>query len=238
MGLKFPRQKRRRLWLSLIYRIHRWARFPARSRLAFYLNAHWIFGRFAHEESHRLFNGDTHPLRDGTQRFLACHLPTDATVLDLGCGDGVLSTWLAANSASVVGVDHDLTHLSLAKNRPARSNLEFVHGDAGEFLDRCDREFAVLVLSHVLEHLDDPEAFLSRFSARFEFVYVEVPDFEASAHNLLRENIGLELSYADADHISEFGRSELEDMVRTAGLRIVEVERIHGVQRLWCEKAN
>lgn len=190
MGLKFPRQKRRRLWLSLIYRIHRWVRFPARSRLAFYLNAHWIFGRFAHEESHRLFNGDTHPLRDGTQRFLACHLPTDATVLDLGCGDGVLSTWLAANSASVVGVDHDLTHLSLAKDRPARSNLEFVHGDAGEFLDRCDREFAVLVLSHVLEHLDDPEAFLSRFSARFDFVYVEVPDFEASAHNLLRENIG------------------------------------------------
>jgi len=238
MGLKFSRQKRRRLWLSLIYRIHRWARFPARSRLAFYLNAHWIFGRFAHEESHRLFKGDTHPLRDGTQRFLACHLPTDATVLDLGCGDGVLSTWLAANSASVVGVDHDLTHLSLAKNRPARSNLEFVHGDAGEFLDRCDHEFAVLVLSHVLEHLDDPEAFLSRFSARFEFVYVEVPDFEASAHNLLRENIGLELSYADADHISEFGRSELEDVVRAAGLRIVEVERIHGVQRLWCEKAN
>lgn len=96
----------------------------------------------------------------------------------------------------------------------------------------------MLVLSHVLEHLDDPEAFLSRFSARFEFVYVEVPDFEASAHNLLREQFRLELSYADADHISEFGRSELEGVVRAAGLRIVDVERIHGVQRLWCEKAN
>ena len=133
MGLKFPRQKRRRLWLSLANWIHRWARFPARWKLAFYLNAHWVFGRFAHEESHRLFGEDTHPFRAATQRFLARHLPSDATVLDLGCGNGVLSSWLAANSASVVGVDHDLTNLRLAMDRPKRSNLQFVHGDAGEF---------------------------------------------------------------------------------------------------------
>ena len=235
VGLKFPRRKQRRLWLSVLYRVHRWARFPARLRLAFYLNAHWVFGRFAHEESHRLLEEDEHPLHVGTQRFLARHLPSDAIVLDLGCGNGIISSWLAENSALVVGVDHNMTNLRRAMDRPKRSNLQFVHGDAREFLDGSDREFTVLVLSHVLEHLDHPEAFLSQFSADFSFVYIEVPDFEGSPHNLLRVQLGLELSYADADHITEFGRVELEDVVRDAGLRVVSVERIHGVQRLWCE---
>ena len=102
VGLKFPRRKQRRLWLSVLYRVHRWARFPARLRLAFYLNAHWVFGRFAHEESHRLLEEDEHPLLVGTQRFLARHLPSDATVLDLGCGNGIISSSLSANSALVV----------------------------------------------------------------------------------------------------------------------------------------
>ena len=90
----------------------------------------------------------------------------------------------------------------------------------------------------MLEHLDDAEAFLSQFSAGFASVYIEVPDYEGSPHNLLCEQLGLDLSYADADHISEFGRAELEDLVQGAGLRIVDVELIHGVQRLWCETTS
>ena len=185
-----------------------------------------------------MFEGDAHPFRAGTERFLGLHLPSDATVLDLGCGNGILSSWLAANGASVVGVDHSSTNIRVAMDRPSRPNLEFVHGDAGEFLDRSDREFTVLVLSHVLEHLDDPQGFLSQFSAGFASVYIEVPDYEGSPHDLLREQLGLELSYADADHISEFGRAELEDLVQRAGLRIVDVERVRGVQRLWCETVS
>ena len=126
--------------------------------------------------------------------------------------------WLALGSAD--GADTDDRLLGRSSDR-----------------SRADSEWAVLVLSHVLEHLDEPEAFLTQFSARFGFVYIEVPDFEGSAHNLLREQFGLELSYADADHISEFGRAELENLAQAAGLRIVDVERIHGVQRLWCDTA-
>lgn len=235
MGLKFPRKKRRRLWVSVAFGLHRWLRAPARFRARFYLNAHWLFGRLAHEESHRLFSGTTYPRRAGTQQFLARHLPTDAAVLDLGCGNGLLSTWLAQVTRSVVGIDHDEQVIRLAMSQPAASNLEFTKGDASEFIENTDREFDVLILCQVLEHLDDPKALLSRVTPKVRFVYIEAPDFDASAHNLLREHLGLELSYTDVDHIFEFGRAELEDLIREAGLRVIEAERIHGVQRIWCD---
>ncbi len=236
MGLRFERRKPRRIWLSVAYRLHRWVRLPVRMRLTFYLNAHWMFGRLAHEESHRLFGGQDHPLRGRTEVFLDRHLTENDSVVDLGCGNGMLASWVADRVARVVGVDHDRESIDLASTLRQTPSLSFVHDDAGSFLEASDERFDVLLLSHVLEHLDDPEAFLARVAKGFRSVYIEVPDFEASFHNRLREVLGLSLAYADDDHISEFGRSEIEALIEDAGLTITDMERVEGVQRMWCDR--
>lgn len=50
------------------------------------------------------------------------------TVLDLGCGPGVVSHRLASRCQKVIGIDCDLTFLATAR-RLCPSNCEFIEGD-------------------------------------------------------------------------------------------------------------
>jgi len=76
-------------------------------------------------------------------------LPTDLRgkqVLELGCGTGQLSGWLAERGATVVGVD--VSHAALSKNRHARTVLA-----AAEQLPFADSSFDLIVGSLILHHL-------------------------------------------------------------------------------------
>ena len=45
------------------------------------------------------------------------------------------------------------------------------------------------------------------------------------------------LQYTDADHVWEFDRAELHQMVEDSGWKVVESEYRFGVIKFWCEKA-
>ncbi len=73
-------------------------------------------------------------------------------VLDLGCGVGRLSSWLARDERQVVGVDISPAMLSAARHATASPNPSFVrYGDeALPFAnDSFDRVVSVFVLQHV-----------------------------------------------------------------------------------------
>jgi hypothetical protein len=96
----------------------------------------------------------------------------------------------------------------------------------------------VLILSHILEHLENPGDFLRQYTPFFEFVYVEVPDFEKTLLNQYRQKEQLPLIYTDADHISEFDREELAEKVHQAGLEITEADYRYGIRKLWCKNKS
>lgn len=66
------------------------------------------------------------------------------TVLDLGCGTGVLSARLAEN-ADVVAVDPAGAMLDIARENHGSLNLEWIEGDARNI--RLNREFDLIILS-------------------------------------------------------------------------------------------
>lgn len=208
----------------------------AERKLRFFLDMSWIFERLAFAASYEYYPTLSHPARLETQRFIKNRIDGSFRILDLGCGLGHYSALLAEIAQSVVGVDHNASNIAKARARYPQENIQFISGDAWEYLERSGEEFDVLFLAHVLEHLDEPAALLRKFSARFRHIYVEVPDFDGMLIQAIRHDIGTPFIYTDEDHVNEFGRDELLAIIADAGLVVDTAQYKRGIQYLWLSR--
>jgi SAM-dependent methyltransferase len=145
------------------------------------------------------------------------------TVLDIGCGKGELANDLVHRvGASVVGVDHDPSHLAFARERFTHERLEFRDGDVLEELPAG--RFDVVVLSNVLEHLEPRVDFLQSIveSARPHRLLVRVPVYERDWTIPLKAEVGLP-SYWDPDHEIEYDETFFRAEFAAAGLDVPEL---------------
>lgn len=236
MGVRLDRQKNRNFLASILYRMRKLPVSRER-RLKLFLDLEWIFDRLAHEASYDHYGNANHPMQQEKLDFILAGIKSSHVVLDLGCSGGDLTRKIAEKASFVVGIDHSKDAIESAKQFE-RDNLVFECKDAREYLDASDRTFDVLILSHVLEHLDDPMEFLQRLNGFFRFLYVEVPDFDRVAFNRYRQDLGLSLIYSDADHVSEFDRKELIALLAECNMQILRSEYIYGIQRYWCAFSN
>jgi SAM-dependent methyltransferase len=236
MSLKFRRQKDRHFLLSLLYKLDKYVPLSGRRKLKLYLDLEWIFERLAHERSFSVF--PEHPVRQKTFSFLQKHLSSAHRVLDLGCSTGTLSRQIADRVKFVAAIDHNPELIVVAQKEHPPANLVFETADAAEFLSRSPELFDVLILSHVLEHLDNPKEFLQTHMARFGNLYIEVPDLERTPLNEYRMQLKSQLQYSDSDHIWEFTREDIHALLDSCGLQIVDSEFRYGVQKYWCKNPS
>lgn len=236
MGISLPRAKPRNWLLTFGYATTRIISFlPARARLAAALDLGWFFNRQALELSFQHYRWDQHPMRRDSAAFLLGGLQPGQRVLDLGCGVGDLSALIAPRVGRVVGIDHSESRIQEAKAKHKLGNLEFQCGDAFEYVDAAATDFDVLILTHVLEHLDDAHSFLVRCRERFESVFIEVPDFQESFLNLCRVDLARGLVYSDLDHVREYDRDELRNELVEAGWVVAAEDHRYGFLRFWCQ---
>ena len=235
MGVKLKREKSRNFWLSLLYRIHRILPISVEKKLSLYLDMEWIFDRLAHETSFKVFSEKEHPIRIHTIEYLQTKISAEHKVLDLGCKYGEITYAISEMAHEVIGIDYSATSIQIAKDKHKNDNLTFVVADAIDYLKAAENKFDVLVMSHILEHIDDPEKFLSDFVPFFKFVYIELPDFNKTYLNEYRKLTKQKLIYTDTDHVSEFDRHELKAVIDSAGLKIEEAEYAFGIQKVWCK---
>jgi ubiquinone/menaquinone biosynthesis C-methylase UbiE len=234
MGIKTPRQKPRTFLLSFLYRLQRILPLSHTVKLKLFLNLEWIFNRLSHETSFKVYTPENHPVRQFSKKFLFDNLDPSSSVLDLGCHEGDLSFIIAQKAKQVVGIDYNKNAIELAQKNYKKDNLKFYNREAFEFLNENTTQFDTLILSHILEHLDDPKDFLMRFKGFFKKIYIEVPDFDRYYLNHYRKDLHLDLIYSDIDHISEFDRDELRSLLEECSVKIEKEEYRYGVQKLWC----
>ncbi|MCB0508496.1 MAG: class I SAM-dependent methyltransferase [Chitinophagales bacterium] len=235
MGVKLPRKKHSIIWLSLIYRLQKYIPISHKLKLKIFLNLEWLFDRLAHEMSFKSYAPLEHPMRLKSKQFILDNVTSESKVLDLGCNLGDISFIIAEKAKEVIGIDYNPRSINIANKRYQKENLKFYNIEAYEYLTQNKEQFDILILSHILEHLDNPKDFLIRFKDFFKEIYIEVPDFERYYLNLYRQNLGMHLLYSDDDHITEFDRDELRALLSSCNIEILKSEYRYGVQKLWCK---
>ncbi len=86
-------------------------------------------------------------------------------VLDVGCGDGRLSLWLADEyDVTVDGVDYSRQRITKATMLAGQANLpcRFHCCDLNYFVEECDKKYDLIVLFELLEHVEQPSDVLHK----------------------------------------------------------------------------
>jgi len=83
------------------------------------------------------------------------------TVLDLGCGTGRHSLWLAAASATVTAVDFSEGMLAEARRKSGKDAIRFIQHDLHQPLPFAEGQFDLVVSGLVLEHLRELDGFFA-----------------------------------------------------------------------------
>lgn len=150
------------------------------------------------------------------------------SLLDIACGDGVLTEMFANHFKTVVGVDASSKHLTEARNRCPKA--EFYESLIEDF--KIDRKFSSVFLLDLLEHVQDPIAVLKKSASFLKSdgkIIVHVPNSDA-VNRKIAVLMGTltscdELSPFDlqiAGHRRSYNLESLKYDVKLAGLNIID----------------
>ncbi len=152
----------------------------------------------------------------------AAAMVLEGTVLDLGCGDGLLLDLLRSQGVSGVGLDASPEAIRTCAEKGLEVQIHTLSGP----LPYQDASFDTVVLLDVLEHVYEPEALLTE-AARVarKRVIVSVPNFSSLPARLqvLVGNVP-ENNRPRKGHLYWFNYGVLTNMVMTVGLRITTLK--------------
>lgn len=93
-------------------------------------------------------------------RYALLHswLPTEGPTLDVGCGNGIYTAWLADKAGPAVGIDHNLKNLKWGKGEYPHVQFAIANGEGLPFEDA---QFNAVMCTEVLEHTRDDRTTLA-----------------------------------------------------------------------------
>lgn len=179
-------------------------------------------------------------------------------VLDVGCGNGIISLHLGKSGFDVTGIDVSEKTIEIAKKNNPFSNVQFKVQSA-EDLVASGEKFDVIVCSEVLEHLSNPGSLLSVLSQSLDdhgILIVTVPNGKGPREALvtrpvlrMRKNNGLLwkfitrtkrlLGYTgttvqsgadNLDHVQFFTRKDLRRLSREHNFKIIRFGKANFIE--------
>lgn len=160
-------------------------------------------------------------------QWLIRQIPEDARVLELGYGDGLVTAALAKAGCTLTLVEG--AKILIDRARLKHPEIECVHSLFEEF--HASLTYDVILASHVLEHVDDPQAILRLVSSWLKEagrIIAVVPN-RNSLHRQLAVVMGLQpaldsLSKRDllVGHQRVYSLQTLEQDILAAGLSVID----------------
>jgi SAM-dependent methyltransferase len=155
-------------------------------------------------------------------------------LVDLGCGDGRLLAEVASRfpGAELTGVD--LSPQQIERNRRERPGIDWRTLDLGEPLPLSDepaRSFQTIVTSEVIEHVDDPSAFLRNAAALAAPGATLVLSTQSGPLRETERRVG---------HVRHFSRRAMRRLLQEAGWTPVRVWNagfpFHDLSKWWANR--
>lgn len=143
------------------------------------------------------------------------------TVLDVGCGSGMLAEEVSAES--FVGVEVDSLSLNTAIEKFPTYRFQ-------KTLPEDTEKFDTVVSLAVIEHVTSPEEFLAEISSRLKIndkarVVITTPHPSMDWIHDLGANIGLFSKHANDEHEELLDYEKLVLVGKKSGLKLVEYKR-------------
>ena len=183
-------------------------------------------------------DGESRALHDINQcrgKFVAQTPLAGKTILDVGCGGGLLSEYMARSGARVVGIDASSTIIEVARQHAHSSGLtiDYQVADLESFADQHTHAFDIVTCMEMLEHVPRPDEIVSAVARCLKpqgYAYFSTINRtpKAYAFSVIAAEYLLKLLPIGTHEFNKFIRpSELSRWCRQAGLITKEMRGIH-----------
>ncbi len=152
-------------------------------------------------------------------------------VLDVGCGVGLVAINMASKlpNCEILGIDINKKNINIAKKLLREENLENLKFILGDITQKENIKADVVVLSNVLEHINDRMEFLKNLylmTGSNKFL-IRVPLFERDWQIALRKELNI-YYFSDLDHKIEHRVDEFKKEIHQSNFLIKELITIWG----------
>ena len=152
-------------------------------------------------------------------------------VLDVGCGVGSISTYLADKGYEVMGIDVSENAIKAclkAKENLGIKNAQFKISDILNFNSK--QKFDLIILNEVIEHIESDSKALQKIYRLLRdkgFLLLTTPSINAPLYKLRL----LEAFDKKVGHLRRYSQEKLEKLIKKEGFRIETIEKKEGVLR-------
>ena len=150
-------------------------------------------------------------------------LPSNCSILEVGCGAGFAADYLRGRYGQFLGIDYSQELIGYARKHNAWSGVRFEVANVNDFESK--QKFDLILMIGLLHHLDDPEAILRNMSSYLKpdgWILANEPQSGNPVFQIARKiRMSLDRNYSDEQ--LQYSQKQLTDMFHSAGLSDVQV---------------
>src|SRR3989344_1735905 len=199
------------------------------------MNSTKIYERF-HKKTktqHKLINEKNFTYRHTLEvlnKYVDKNSIAKITVLDIGCGAGTVSFYLANKGAKVLGVDISRGAINKCRETAQILNLKsktkFINGSITKVSKKY--KFNLVICSEVIEHISNDRAFLLKIHQKLKkggILILSTPSSNAPLYK-----IGFATKFdKKVGHLRRYSRAEIAKLIKSTGFSIIELRLTEGI---------
>jgi len=158
------------------------------------------------------------------------HLKTDDSVLDFGCGTGLVSNEIAGNVKQIHAIDISSKMIGIAKDKAANRKIENIEYSYSTIFDERNKKgsYDVILAFYILHLVEDIQTVMQRMNELLKpggLIISATPCMGEKP--ILNSLFSIAGKIGIIPNIRAFKKNELEDSIANENFEMIETEWLH-----------